>query len=940
MSTKESIKNELKKLKKEGNAPEWLTWMSYAMLKESYLAENQTPRERYRLMAKTAAGYLPERLDRDKWEEKFFQLFWKGYLAASTPVMANLGTDRGMAVSCSASYVGDSMWDISYTGHELEMLSKYGFGTAVLLDVRGGYEKIATGGYTNPTSDWVKKYWHSQNWVTQGSTRRGSTAIYLDFWQKDLMDILPMMEKYEKLHLGVICDDSVKEALERNDKEAMRRYLTILQWRARKGKPYIIFIDNAKRQDPPFYKALGLSTKQSNLCIAGDQRVPTQWGYLTAKELYEKGKGLFVFDGETIKQASHMKLREESADIYEIELENGLTHKVTDYHGIPVLDSKNNITKIRAIDLQIGDKVAIQTKKGIFGLKQMENESFLLGLYQSDGTQFKDKIMIDIWENDFDLIEEIEEKIENIHYKNGYGLCDIKHAVNGNVFQKPVKPAKFTNCTVKSSKIKKKRLATKSLNHLDFSKTKIPQWIWESNEKTQWEYLKGLFYGDGTVFKSKSRGNPTQLSLASIHKDFLKQVQLIMNNLGMQASIKLLRKEGASLLPDGKGGYKKYISKTCYRLVCGNKNNLIEFNNNTSFLNRKCVKLDKKSYRDNSKKSSKVKSVKYVGKETVYCPTIYDNKHIFACNGFLTFNCTEIFQHTDSDYTLSCVLSSMVGTKFDEFKETEAVFDSTVFLDCVCEDLIQRGTGVKGLERVVASAKASRALGLGLLGYHTYLQQKSYVFDGFEARMANSEIFKHLKEESVRASKWLAQELGEPEWLKGTGLRNSHLMAIAPNTSSALIAGAVSQGIEPTIANVYQQKLAKVGSIERINPVLLKLLKERNLYNDDIIDSISFNKGSVQHLDDNILSPHEKEVFRTAYEINQKTLIDLAEQRQQWICQGQSLNLFFDANEDEGWIHEVHKHAFNQTRLKSLYYVRTQPGITADKDDTCKACEG
>lgn len=567
MSSKESIKKELKELKAKGEAPEWLTWMSYAMLQDSYLAAGQTPRERYQLMCDTAASYLPSRFDKKEWAEKFFQLFWKGYLAASTPVMANLGTNKGMAVSCSASYVGDSMWDISYTGHELEMLSKHGFGTAAFLDVRGGYEKIATGGYTNPTSDWILKYWHSQNWVTQGSTRRGSTALYLDFWQKDLMDILPMMEKYEKLHIGVICDDSVREALERGDEEAMRRYLTILQWRARKGKPYIIFIDNAKRQDPSFYKDLGLSTKQSNLC-------------------------------------------------------------------------------------------------------------------------------------------------------------------------------------------------------------------------------------------------------------------------------------------------------------------------------------------------------------------------------------TEIFQHTDSDYTLSCVLSSMVGSKFDEWKDTDAVFVATIFLDCVCEDLIQRGSGVKGLERVVASAKASRALGLGLLGYHTYLQQKGFVFDGFEARMANSQIFSHMKSEATRASEFMAKEFGEPEWLKGTGLRNSHLLAIAPNTSSALIAGAVSQGIEPVIANIYQQKLAKVGSIERINPVLLKILKERNLYNDDIVDSISFNKGSVQHLDDSVLTPHEKEVFRTAYEINQKSLIDFAEQRQQWICQGQSLNLFFDANEEEAWIHEVHKHAFSQSRLKSLYYVRTQPGITADKDDTCKACEG
>lgn len=560
---KDKVKQELKKLQSIGEAPEWMNWMSYAMLKESYLLDS-TPRERYQVMAKSAAAYMPK--DKKKWEDKFFELFWKGWLAASTPVMGNLGTDRGLPVSCSASYVADTMWDISYTGHEIEMLSKYGFGTAAFLDVRGGYEKIATGGYTNPTGDWIEKYWQSQNKVNQGGLRRGSTALYLDFWQKDLMKVLPMMEKLEKLHLGVICDDGVKEELQKGNEDAWMRYKTILTWRARKGKPYIIFIDNAQRQDPPQYKKLGLSTKQSNLC-------------------------------------------------------------------------------------------------------------------------------------------------------------------------------------------------------------------------------------------------------------------------------------------------------------------------------------------------------------------------------------SEIFQNTDSEHTLACVLCSMVGSKFDEWKDTDAVHDAIVFLDCVNQDLIERGQKIRGLERVVRSAAKSRALGLGVLGFHTYLQQKSLPIDSFEARLANATMFKYIKEEAVRASQWLAKELGEPEWCQGTGMRNTHLMAVAPNTSSAFIAGGVSQGIEPVIANIYTQKLAKVGAVERINPILLQILKERGKYNDETMDSITYNKGSVKHLD--FLSDHEKDVFKTAFEINQKVLIDLAEQRQQWICQGQSLNLFFDANEEESWIHEVHKYAFEQKKLKSLYYVRTMPGITADKDeDHCKACEG
>lgn len=566
--TKDEIKAIVKELRTKNEIPSWMNTMSYTKLLV-YLTNDEgdivlTPKQRYRIIAKSASGYLPEDM-REEYEEKFFQLIWKGWLAPSTPIMSNLGLNNSMAVSCSASIVNDTMWDIAYTDYEVAMLSKNGFGTAAFLNTRGSWENISGGGKTNHTRDWVEKFYNTQKKVSQGGTRRGSCAIYLDFWHKDLLDILPMLKTHELLHLGIICDDSVKEALEKNDEEALKRYLTIINWRMKAGKPYIIFIDNARRQDPDCYKKLGLSSKHSNLC-------------------------------------------------------------------------------------------------------------------------------------------------------------------------------------------------------------------------------------------------------------------------------------------------------------------------------------------------------------------------------------TEIFLHTDSDHTLSCVLSSMNAATFDEWKNTDAVFTATIFLDCIAEDLIQRGSKIKGLERVVRSTIKGRALGLGMLGYHTYLQDNMIPFDSFEARMKNVEIFKHLKEESVRASEYLAELLGEPEWCKGTGRRNTHLTAVAPNTGSAFMVGGKSQGIEPNPANVFNQKLPHVGTVERINPSLLKLLKEKGIYSDEIITKIALNGGSVQDLDE--LSEHEKNVFKTAFEINQKVLIDYAEHRQQFLDQGQSLNLFFSATEDESWVHSVHKHAFECSRLKSLYYVRSVSGISADKGDECEACSG
>lgn len=298
--------------------------------------------------------------------------------------------------------------------------------------------------------------------------------------------------------------------------------------------------------------------------------------------------------------------------------------------------------------------------------------------------------------------------------------------------------------------------------------------------------------------------------------------------------------------------------------------------------------------------------------------------------------CTEITLFSDIDHTFTCVLSSMNATRFDKWKNNNAVFIATVMLDCVAQEFIEMGKNIRGLEKAVRFTERGRALGLGVLGFHTYLQQKRIPFESFEAIVENMEIFQHLHDESLRASKWMAEEWGEPDWCKGYGVRNTHRTCIAPNTSSALICGSVSQGIEPIYQNVYIQGSAG-GEMNRINPVLLEIMKERGAYNDKVLADIDDNNGSVQHVD--WLDDDEKEVFKTAFEINQKAIIKLASDRQQFICQAQSLNLFFDADEDEEYITEVHMEAFLDPNIKSLYYLRSLAGVKAAKGE-CVACEG
>lgn len=299
--------------------------------------------------------------------------------------------------------------------------------------------------------------------------------------------------------------------------------------------------------------------------------------------------------------------------------------------------------------------------------------------------------------------------------------------------------------------------------------------------------------------------------------------------------------------------------------------------------------------------------------------------------------CSEIALPSDSEHTYTCVLSSLNAAKYDEW--IDASFDvvavATVFLDCVAEAFIRQARGVEGLEKAVRFTEKSRALGLGVLGFHTYVQMKGWAIDSMPANNFNNLLFKKIRDRALKASEEMARVAGSPEWCEGR--RNLTLMAIAPTMSTATICGGVSNGIEPMVANVYNQGSA-AGEIERINPVLLAVMKERGVYNENTIWDMIDHQGSVQHVD--WLNDDEKRVFRTAFEIDQFVLLRLASNRQRYIDQGQSLNLFFAAGEDPKYISKVHRAAAEDPRIKALYYMRSQAGVQASKDESCIACEG
>lgn len=303
--------------------------------------------------------------------------------------------------------------------------------------------------------------------------------------------------------------------------------------------------------------------------------------------------------------------------------------------------------------------------------------------------------------------------------------------------------------------------------------------------------------------------------------------------------------------------------------------------------------------------------------------------------------CSEIVLPSDEDHTFTCVLSSMNVAKYDEWKDTDAIFTATVFLDCVASEFIARARGIRGLENAVRFTERARALGLGVAGFHTYLQSRRWSLDGIDTIYFNQELFEKLDKESLRASEWMGENWGQPEWTHfsrtGEKVRNASRIAVAPTKSTALIMGGISEGINPDPAYVYTQATAG-GEVSRISPILLEVMKERGVYNKQTVQSILDNFGSVQHVD--WLTPEEKKVFRTAFEYDQHVLVRLAAQRARYIDQWQSLNLFFAAGEDPKYIAEVHKEAFKNENILGLYYIYSRAGVQASKDrqGECEVC--
>ena len=304
--------------------------------------------------------------------------------------------------------------------------------------------------------------------------------------------------------------------------------------------------------------------------------------------------------------------------------------------------------------------------------------------------------------------------------------------------------------------------------------------------------------------------------------------------------------------------------------------------------------------------------------------------------------CSEVVLFSDEDNTYTCVLSSE-NLRYWHTRPPMLAFVGTVLLDCVAEDFIVKGKKKRGLEKAVKFTEENRALGYGVMAFHTRLLDDGVVWGSLQSEMLNHKIFKTIKSEASEATEWLAKVLGEPEMCKGYGVRNTHLLAVAPTKSTALIVGSVSEGINPQAGFVFTQS-TPAGEVFRIDPSFLKLVKDKGIYvseddesTQDFLYDIVSHKGSIQHRSE--FTEDEKALFRTAFEINPYDHLKLVSDRQKFICQAQSTNLFL-ANMAAKEISKLYLYAFLDPNIISLYYHYGLRDATIKTNYECESCSG
>jgi len=848
--------------------------------------------------------------------ERMRQYIHNYWFHPSTPVASNGGTDRGLPISCFTMDVKDTKEGIFGAYEEANWLGAYGGGIGKgYSHVRSVNEPVGShGGSSSGVIPFMGVDDRASLAVSQGGLRRASIANYLHISHPEIEEFLDLRKptgdqnrRAPNLHHGVVITDAFMEAVVHGDSwdlispksgeviktvDARTLWSHLLEVRATlKGEPYLLFIDTVNEMSPEEYKNDGIEVTTSNLCVTGDTKVLTKdFGYVDIASV--AGKSLDCWNG---KEWSYTELFKTSdgQEVLEVKLSNNVIINATPYHKWYVMDGYSKQVEKRTHELKAGDKLVKFDLEPIPHGTDTFPLAYTNGFLTGDGTVGKktNKPRIDLHDGKQLLLPRFSGYSTTWYGKGGRVLClNYKVGVLQPKFYVPDKSITVSD-----------RLA----------------------------WLAGYIDADGTL----TNNNGTEsIQVTCVELDFLRQVMLLLQELGVHSTVSDGTEARYNMLPlnDGTGDYGEFWCRKSYRLlIAGSElNKLLDLGFSPSR-----VIPTRRHYQRQARQFIQVVDVTSGGEQETFCCT-EPKEHKVMFNGVLTGQCSEITLRTDDNHSGVCCLGSINLEHWEEYQPifSQFIADCSDFLDNVLQDFIDRTDGLKGFERARQGAIDERSIGLGVMGFHSLLQSKMIPFESPMAKGLNLKVFSAIKEAADKHN----LDIGELEWCplsrrktKHNGYgnkRNTHVTAIAPTMSISSLCNVASSGIEPWVTNSFVKKV-KQGSFPIRNKYLAKVIDdyyEDHLLPTDWVDeqweSIKKNDGSVQHLD--WMEQNTKDVFKTSFEIDQRYVVDLAGDRQPYIDQAQSVNLFVAGGSDVQYISDLHILAWKK-KLKSLYYLRS-----------------
>lgn len=900
--------SELRKdLQAKGEIPEWYTTGGTQLFYEKYSYNNETVRSRFTSVAKALAQHAPKVYpswwESDSytagktWEQVFFNTMWDGFISPSTPLLANGGIrKRGTTVSCAGGYVGNNLFDRYNAITEAAILTKHSHGTSYSIDhwpAEG--EKLKRGGRSRGVLPIIRDFITAMEEVTQGS-RRGSLAYSIRPQHGDFEKVLDYLyTNTESNNVGWLVDDNFVRDMDDEDPVTEQKFGKMLGVKMPRGKGYYTFISKMNRHLAEAFRRKGMTVKASNLCVAPETQILTDKGYFPIAEL--EGQKVVVWNGQewsetkVVKTGSNQKLVQVITDF-------GHVIDCTEYHKFYVQNEYGGrIVEKRACELKAGDKLIKFDLPVIEGYKHLD-KAYTNGFYTGDGC----------------TIDGTRAMVYLYHAKRGLEKF-IEHEGTWNHQEEYNRSIAFV----------------KDLKHKFF----VPDASYTIESRLQW--LAGWMDADGTVSRN---GANHSLQASSVEKNFLTEVQLMLQTLGVQSKIQVLAEEGYRSLPknDGTGENAEYLCQKAYRLLI-TSNGLYKLACLGFKTNR--LQWDKRLPQREAERFVTIKEVVDNGRfDDTYCFN-EPKRHMGMFNGILTGQCQETCLPSDEDYTFSCVILNYNLELWDKWPE-HLVFIGQVMADCNISEYLESMEEMtpmdrQAMQKIYRFTKEFRALGSGVLGWHTLMQSKKLSVSSLECSFLNKRIFKRLDDESLAATQWLAGVLGEPEGCVGLGIRNATRLMCPPTKSTAELMAGASEGIGLDTAMAFTKQSAG-GEFFRVNKVLVKWIKEKGLDFDSCVREIVANKGSVQKVD--WLDDEEKAAMRTGFEVPMEDYLRLCSQRQKYIDQAQSINLYFTSNDSEEYIGKIHKMAFKDEGILSLYYIYSMRGAgDISRVEMCEVCQ-